>query len=109
MPPLVLTPNPALVEASRFRALVRGGERATWVEFAFLIGCGVCAALASTVLRMQLRIPGHAVLRAIVPISLGLAVVPRRGAGSGNRSRAEGDSSIVRGRGDEDSPARSMI
>jgi hypothetical protein len=82
MPPLVLTPNPALLESTRLRTLVRGSERATWVELGILIGLGVCAALASTVLDIKLRIPGHAILRAIVPISLGLALVPRRGAGS---------------------------
>jgi hypothetical protein len=70
------------VEASRLRPAVRGGERATWVELATLIGLGICAAFASTVLDLKLRIPGHAILRAIVPISLGLALVPRRGAGS---------------------------
>src|SRR5215471_14047296 len=82
MSPLVLSQNKALLEASRLRALVHGGERATWVELATLVGLGVCAALASTLLDFKLRIPGHAVLRAIVPIALGLALVPRRGAGS---------------------------
>jgi hypothetical protein len=82
MLPLVLTPNQELLEASRLRALVRGGERATWVELATLIGLGLCAALASTLLDLKLRIPGHAILRAIVPMSLGLALGPRRWAGS---------------------------
>jgi hypothetical protein len=47
-----------------------------------LVALGISAALTSTVLDFRLRIPGHAILRAIVPMSLGLALVPRRGAGS---------------------------
>jgi hypothetical protein len=82
MPPLALTPNQGLLEASRLRTLVRGGERATWVELATLTALGLCAALASTLLDFKLRIPGHAILRAIVPMSLGLALVPRHYAGS---------------------------
>lgn len=31
---------------------------------------------------LDLRLPGHAILRAVVPLALGLALVPRRGAGS---------------------------
>jgi hypothetical protein len=82
MPALVLTPNKELLEASRLRALVRGGEQVTWVELATLMALGLCAALASTMLDFRLRIPGHAILRAIVPIALGVALVPRRGAAS---------------------------
>jgi hypothetical protein len=82
MLPLVLSPNRALLEASRLRALVHGGERATWVELATLIALGLCAALTSALLDFNLRIPGHAILRVIVPMSLGLALVPRRYAGS---------------------------
>jgi hypothetical protein len=82
VPSLVLTTNEGLREASRLRAMVHGGQRATWVEVATLMALGICAALASTVLELRLRIPGHAILRAIVPMSLGLALVPRRWAGS---------------------------
>jgi ABC-type Co2+ transport system permease subunit len=82
MPPLVLAPNKALLEASRLRPLVHGGERATWVELAALTSLGLCAALSSALLDFNLRIPGHAILRAIVPMSFGLALVPRRHAGS---------------------------
>jgi hypothetical protein len=82
MPLLALTPNKELGEASRLQSLVHAGERTTWGELATLMSLGACAALASTLLDIKLRIPGHAILRAIVPISLGLALVPRRWAGS---------------------------
>jgi hypothetical protein len=82
MPPLALTPNKGLLEASRLQPLVHAGEQITWVELATLMSLGVCAALAATLLDIKLRIPGHAILRTIVPIALGLALVPRRWAGS---------------------------
>jgi hypothetical protein len=52
------------------------------MEWLFLIGCGCFAAYASAYLDFRLRIPGHAILRAVFPMALGLAVVPRRGAGT---------------------------
>src|SRR6185437_4320540 len=36
VPTLALTPNEGLLDASRLRALVHGGERATWLELATL-------------------------------------------------------------------------
>ncbi len=50
-------------------------------ECAWLIAMGVLAATAATYFDWSLRIPGHAILRIVFPTSLGLAVVPRRGAG----------------------------
>ena len=71
-----------LCEGSRLRWLLSPGERSRGVELAFLSGCGFMAAVVSGYLEFRLQIPGHAILRAIFPMVLGLAVVPRRGAGS---------------------------
>ena len=71
-----------LSEGSRLRPLVSPGERTRALEFAFLAGCGFVAAVASGYLDFRLRIPGHAILRAVFPMALGLALVPRRGSGS---------------------------
>jgi hypothetical protein len=80
--PIALTLDNELLKASRLEVLVHRGEPTTWIELATLTALGFCAVLASTLLDFKLRIPGHAIVRAIVPISLGLALVPRRGAGS---------------------------
>ena len=46
-----------------------------------LLGAGVGAALSSVFLDMSLRMPGHAILRAVFPMALGLAIAPRRMGG----------------------------
>jgi hypothetical protein len=51
-------------------------------EVACLLACGALAVLLIGLLRLPLRIPGHAILRGVVPMALGLAMVPRRSAGT---------------------------
>lgn len=51
-------------------------------ELLTLISAGVAAALASTFLDFSLKIPGHAIIRAVFPMAFGLALAPRHGAGS---------------------------
>jgi len=77
-----LTLHEGLWEGSRLRWLTSPGERSRALELAFLAGCGFLAAASSAYLDFRLRIPGHAILRVIFPMVLGLAVVPRRGAGT---------------------------
>jgi hypothetical protein len=43
---------------------------------------GVVSALATAFIHLRLRVPGHAILRAVFPMALGMALVPRRAAGS---------------------------
>jgi len=71
-----------LAQGSRIGALTRGEERVRGAEILLLLGTGMVAALASAFLDMGLRIPGHAILRAVFPMAFGLAAVPRRFAGS---------------------------
>lgn len=71
-----------LAERSRLRSITSPGQRTTTFELALLVACGAAAAAASAYLDLRLRIPGHAILRAVFPMVLGLAVVPRRGAGT---------------------------
>ena len=88
MPSAVLIPHEGLSEGSRLRRLTAPGERITEREVAFLLACGLLATIASTyvdisaVLGFKLRLPGHAILRSVFPMVLGLAVVPRRGSGT---------------------------
>jgi hypothetical protein len=44
---------------------------------------GVLAAASVGLIEMQLRIPGHSILQAVLPMALGLALAPRRFAGTG--------------------------
>jgi hypothetical protein len=74
--------NKGLREATRLGWLVSDDERTRLAEVASLVACGVVAAIASQWLDFHLRIPGHAILRIVFPMALGLALVPRRGAGT---------------------------
>lgn len=77
----MLNDHPALAPRSRFLTWTEArGSVQTW-ELATLLGCGFVASLAVAFLDMSLRIPGHAILRSVLPISFGMALIPRRGAG----------------------------
>lgn len=78
----VLSIHPGMAATSRLPVLTREAERIRAVEVVALVGAGACAALASAFLDFGLRIPGHAILRAIFPMALGLALAPRRGGGT---------------------------
>ena len=52
-------------------------------EIAVLTVSGVLAATAVGLIELRLRIPGHSILHAVLPMALGLALAPRRFAGTG--------------------------
>lgn len=69
-----------LAQASRLPTLSR--DRVTGsLEFGVLMLAGALAAATSAFVDLHLRIPGHAILKAVFPMAFGLALVPRRGAG----------------------------
>lgn len=70
----------ALREASRLRGMPYGPM--TVLETATLVACGLTSAALVLLLDVNLRLPGHSILRAVFPMAFGLAVVPRHGAGS---------------------------
>ena len=70
-----------LAVRSRLRMAIGFVPQTQLWELAWLISMGVAAALAATFFDFILRIPGHSILRGVFPMSLGLALVPRRGAG----------------------------
>src|SRR5262245_61952520 len=78
----VLGTHDGLAAAGRLPALPAAGRAISVVELAVLFLAGAAAAFLSALVELKLRIPGHAILRVIVPFSLGLALVPRRMAGS---------------------------
>jgi len=77
-----LSLNPGLQDASRLHRLTRNSDSITGSELGTLVGIGVIAAAVSTLVDLHLKVPGHAILKVIFPMSAGLALVPRRGAGT---------------------------
>jgi hypothetical protein len=78
----VLGMNEGLVSAGRLGALTRAGQRVSVLEFAAMMTCGALAALAAAFIDTPWQIPGQSIVQSVVPMALGLALVPRRAAGS---------------------------
>jgi hypothetical protein len=57
-------------------------RRVSIADVALLLGCGATAALAVAYVKLGLRIPGHSIVLAALPMALGLAMAPRRLAGT---------------------------
>lgn len=74
----VLSIHPELAGSSRLPVVAQEGQRLRAAEVMVLLSAGIAAALASALPELGLRIPGHAILRAVFPMALGLALVPRR-------------------------------
>jgi hypothetical protein len=72
--------HPGLAETTRLPERVRPGALSS-AELAVLLGLGAVAAAGTMLLDFRLRLPGHAILRATLPMALGLALVPRKRAG----------------------------
>lgn len=70
---------PSVFQSSRLS--VYRGDRISTSEVAILLACGALAAAAVGLLQLRIAVPGHAILRAVLPMALGAALVPRRGAG----------------------------
>jgi hypothetical protein len=71
-----------LVGAARLPSLVRRRGRISTAELLLLLTCGAAAAAAVTYVKLSLRIPGHSIVLAALPMVLGLSLAPRRLAGS---------------------------
>ncbi len=78
----VLDVNEGLISAARFPGLSRVGQRVSALELATLMTCGTLAALASAFIDTPWQIPGQSIVQSVIPMALGLALVPRRIAGS---------------------------
>jgi len=73
--------KPGLQISSRLPALTEE-SRVSAKEIAVLLACGALAAAVVGLVRLRMGMPGHAILRAVLPMAMGLALVPRRGGGS---------------------------
>ncbi|HSG69137.1 MAG TPA: hypothetical protein VLA12_01910 [Planctomycetaceae bacterium] len=80
MPALKL--HPGLASTSRLGSLQRPLDDTSTLDWVMLIGVGIVTAIVSTFVNLHLRVPGHAILKTVFPVAAGLALVPRRGAGT---------------------------
>jgi hypothetical protein len=97
-----LQPYGALGTARRIRPLETRTDYLTTGELATLLLAGSLAAVAVAAFSPGLRIPGHAILRAALPMVCGMALVPRRMSGTimtlGAMATAAGISTMGLGR-----------
>ncbi len=88
-----------LAGAARFPPLVRARRRISALELILLLSCGAAAAAAVAYVKFSLRIPGHSIVLAALPMVLGLALAPRRLAGSVMSAGAIGTAWLLSGVG----------
>jgi hypothetical protein len=77
-----LAVHDGLIGATRFPTLARSRPHVSIAELLLLMASGAAAAGAVGLIKLQLRIPGHAILLAALPMALGMSLAPRRMAGS---------------------------
>lgn len=82
MKTLSLPIEPRLRAVSRLPALGADRDAVSAAGLAALVLLGAAAAVLTTYVRLRLRLPGHQIVFAVFPMALGLALVPRRWAGS---------------------------
>ena len=70
-----------LATAGRIPSVARVREHVSAAEMLVLIFCGAAAASAISFIKLGIRIPGHAIVLAMVPLALGFALAPRRLSG----------------------------
>lgn len=79
----MLTSHPGLRTTSRLQNWVCDHQAAPAADWMLLMVFGAFAAICSACLDIGLqRIPGHAILRVVFPLAVGLAIVPRHQAGT---------------------------
>jgi hypothetical protein len=76
------TVHDGLAAAARVRPLSRARHRLSAAEVFLLLASGAAAAAAVGFAKLGLSIPGHSIVLAALPMAFGLAIAPRRLAGS---------------------------
>lgn len=97
--PALLTMHHGLASAGRIPRLAGARSVLNAWEIAALFLFGITAALVSAYAHVHLRIPGHTIVRSVFPMALGLALVPRQGAGVIMGIGALGTASLLQGFG----------
>jgi hypothetical protein len=85
-----------LADSTRISSISRRITNRAALQMGVLVLLGAGAALASGLMDFHLRIPGHAILRSVFPMALGLALVPIRKGGTVMGLSALGTALIMR-------------
>jgi hypothetical protein len=88
-----------LIGATRFPSFAQPRHRISAAELLLLLTCGAAAAAAVAFVKLSLRIPGHSIVLAALPMVLGLSLAPRRLAGSVMSAGALGTAWLLSGVG----------
>ena len=94
-----LSIHSGLAGSSRLSSVAGKPDHLYAADMLLLLGAGVTAALATALLNFGLGIPGHAIIRAVFPMSLGLALAPRRMGGMVMGASALGSALVIHGGG----------
>jgi hypothetical protein len=62
--------------------LRHAGDRISAAEVGILLASGAVATLTMALVHLSIRVPGHAILKPVLPLAFGLAFVARSAAGS---------------------------
>ncbi len=92
----VLSIHPGLADSSRLPVLAQQRQQSKLAITLLLLGAGVSAALATAMLHLGLRIPGHSIIRAVFPMAFGLALAPRRMGGMTMGAGALGSALLIK-------------
>jgi len=74
-------PDTPLAASTRLAGAAARIGASPLAEAAVLLSLGALSSVLTMAVDFDLRVPGHAILRAVFPLALGLALVPRRNAG----------------------------
>ena len=98
-----------LVHAGRLPSLAQVRQRISVAELLILFASGAAAAVAVGKAKLGLGIPGHSIVLAALPMVLGMALAPRRFAGSVMSAGALGSAWALAGAGLADFGAGSFV
>ena len=88
-----------LADATRLPSLARSRRRISAAEVLLLLTSGGVAAAAVGMAKLGLGIPGHSIVLAALPLAFGMALAPRRLAGSVMSAGALGTGWVLRAAG----------
>jgi hypothetical protein len=109
MVPNWFSAHEGLADAARLPSLAQARQRISAAELLLLLASGAAAAVAVGKAKLGLGIPGHSIVLAALPMVLGMALAPRRLAGSMMSAGAVGTAWVLAGAGAADFGAGSFV
>lgn len=78
----VLQNNPAIESRSRFKFLTGSQGLVYPYNLFLLVGFGILAGIAVSQIKLSFGIPGHSIVKIMIPMAIGLSLAPVRSAGA---------------------------